>query len=82
MNEEWSRIAANAICCAAQRAGDSAMYAADAHGTPSAVMRPKVFKDGNAWCALYGDDLQIGVAGFGDSPAAACAAFDKAWYGK
>lgn len=26
------------------------------------------FKDGSQWCALYGEDLQIGIAGFGDTP--------------
>lgn len=26
------------------------------------------FKDGNKWCALYGEDLQVGIAGFGDTP--------------
>lgn len=25
-------------------------------------------RDGNQWCALFGEDLQVGVAGFGDSP--------------
>lgn len=47
---------------------------------PSVVFRPKVFVDGNHWCALYGENLQEGVCGFGDSPEAACAAFDKAWH--
>lgn len=46
---------------------------------PHVVMRPRIFPDGDQWCALYGDDLMEGVAGFGDTPAAACAAFDKAW---
>lgn len=31
----------------------------------------QVFKDGTAWCALVGPDLVVGVAAFGDSPAAA-----------
>lgn len=35
--------------------------------------------DGNLWCALYGDDLQNGIAGFGATPAAAMREFDKAW---
>ena len=26
------------------------------------------FKDGNQWCALYGKDLQVGIAGFGNTP--------------
>lgn len=47
---------------------------------PSAIFRPKVYPDGNQWCALYGENLQEGVAGFGDSPELACAAFDKAWH--
>lgn len=27
-----------------------------------------ITKDGNEWCALFGDDLQVGIAGFGKSP--------------
>jgi hypothetical protein len=42
-------------------------------------MKPRVFPDGTAWCCLYGDNLQEGVAGFGDTPAQACSAFDLAW---
>ena len=49
---------------------------------PSAIYRPKIYVDGKAWCALYGDDLQAGVAGFGDSPAAAMDALNVAWYRK
>jgi len=26
------------------------------------------YKDGNQWCALYGEDLQSGIAGFGNTP--------------
>lgn len=26
------------------------------------------FKDGDQWCALYGEDLQAGIAGFGNTP--------------
>jgi len=46
---------------------------------PHTRMRPLIFPDGNAWCALYGRDLQEGVAGFGPTPAAACVDFDKNW---
>lgn len=46
---------------------------------PHVRMRPRIFPDGNKWCCLYGSDLQVGVAGFGDTPEEACAAFDKAW---
>lgn len=47
---------------------------------PSAIYRPKLFPDGNMWCALYGDDLQNGVSGFGKTPDEACYAFDQAWH--
>ena len=35
--------------------------------------------DGDQWCALYGENLQEGVAGFGRTPAEAMADFDQAW---
>ena len=53
--------------------------ACEQHARPSAVYRPRLSIDGNQWCALYGENLQDGVAGFGDTPDAACAAFDDAW---
>jgi len=46
---------------------------------PSVLFRPKVFIDGASWCALYGDNLQDGVAGFGNSPADAMHDFDINW---
>ena len=46
---------------------------------PSYMLRPKLSLDGNQWCALYGDNLQDGVAGFGDTPDAACRQFDIRW---
>jgi hypothetical protein len=50
-----------------------------AYTAPSAVFRPALSIDGNQWCALYGADLQSGVAGFGDTPALAMADFDNNW---
>jgi len=49
---------------------------------PCVVWKPRVFIDGNKWCALYGESLQDGVAGFGDSPSDAMFEFDRAWYAK
>lgn len=46
---------------------------------PSILLKPAISIDGNQWCALYGDNLQDGVAGFGDSPAKAMVDFDKNW---
>jgi len=44
-----------------------------------AILKPKLFKDGNQWCALYGKDLQEGIAGFGDTPRLAIYDFNKQW---
>lgn len=46
---------------------------------PSAIRRPRVFKDGDKWCAIEGENLQEGVCGFGDTPDAACRQFDIQW---
>ena len=46
---------------------------------PHVLMRPKIYLDGDQWCALYGESLQDGVAGFGKSPEQAMIAFDVAW---
>ena len=46
---------------------------------PSSIYKPKIFKDGNQWCALYGYNIQDGVAGFGNSPALAYEDFDRNW---
>ena len=46
---------------------------------PFYLLRPRVFSDGNQWCALYGANLQEGVAGFGDTPADAARQFDIEW---
>lgn len=44
---------------------------------PFIQLRPRLFIDGDQWCALYGENLQDGVAGFGTSPEAAAWDFDK-----
>lgn len=46
---------------------------------PHALLKPRICIDGNQWCALYGENLMDGVAGFGDSPELACADFDRNW---
>lgn len=46
---------------------------------PSVLYRPRIAIDGNMWGAVYGDNIQQGVAGFGESPALAMADFDKNW---
>jgi hypothetical protein len=46
---------------------------------PCVIHRPVLTIDGNKWQALYGDDLENGVAGYGSSPAEAMADFDAKW---
>lgn len=50
---------------------------------PSVLFKPTISADGDMWCALLGEDLQIGVSGFGATPAEAMADFDLAfWNGR
>lgn len=44
------------------------------------ALKPRISKDGNQWRVLYGDNLQEGVAGFGDTPHMAILDFNKAMY--
>lgn len=81
MTNEHSSLAMNAICHAADQAGYAIMTAASEYERPCVIFRPKVSKDGDAWCALYGENLMEGVAGFGATPASAMYDFDRAWYG-
>lgn len=47
---------------------------------PSVLYRPKLFIDGDKYCALYGEDLMGGIAGFGDTAEAAMRDFDTNWH--
>lgn len=49
---------------------------------PSTVHRPMLTKDGNAWIALLGENIQVGVVGCGASPAEAMDNFDREFYAK
>jgi hypothetical protein len=83
MNDELFRIAHNAI----ERSADTVMQAARQYeqhamdlNKPHVYMRPRVFLDQpGVWCCMYGDCLATCPAGFGDSPARACADFDRRW---
>lgn len=46
---------------------------------PSVLFKPKIYMDGNSWCALYGDNLQDGVCAFGRTPDEAMRNFDTEW---
>lgn len=49
------------------------------YARPFMRLGPKMFRDGNSWCCLYGDDIATGVCGWGDSPKAASVDFDLVW---
>jgi hypothetical protein len=81
MNDEHSSMAMSYIEHAAQQCMFAIQDAASEYAVASAVYRPKIYMDGNKWCALYGDDLASGVCGFGDTPALAVRDFNDLWYG-
>lgn len=78
INDERQDVMMNAYCHAVSMC--FAVIAEDA-GCPHVLMRPRLYKDGNQWCASYGD-MPEGVQGFGDSPGAAMRDFDKQWHTK
>jgi len=47
---------------------------------PHVLLKPRVFKDGNMWCCLYGKEIMEGVCGFGATPELACEQFNKIWW--
>lgn len=77
MTDETTHIAA-----AAWNVGHSAQVLAGQiagyHATWFSVLKPTLTKDGDMWCALYGENLQEGVSGFGETPARALLAFEIA----
>lgn len=46
----------------------------------TSLLQPKIYKDGDKWCCLWGLDVQDGVAGFGDTPYLAMLDFNKSWH--
>lgn len=79
MNNEWSEIAANGVIREASLAMANWSDAAWQQMRPSVLYRPTISLDGNCYCALYGEDLMAGCAGFGETMADAMADFDKNW---
>ena len=66
----------------AMMAGEAIRAAASEYERPSVLYRPRIYVDGDKWCALYGENLQDGVVGLGDSPAEAMFDFDTTWFAK
>ena len=51
-------------------------YLVDHPGSPSAVRRPKIFREGNTFIVLLGRDVQHGIVGLGNTVENALRAFD------
>lgn len=66
LNSQWN--AANLACAAEEE-----------RMRPSVLFRPALSLDGNMYCALYGEDLMNGCAGFGETADAVFRDFDKNW---
>ena len=48
---------------------------------PSVLFKPEITQDGDAWIALLGPDLAVGVVGVGQTPAEAMHDFDRVFLG-
>ena len=79
MTNEQLNVTASDTCYAEVMAFAAIQQAAYCQMEPSVLYRPRIFQDGDSWCALLGDDLQVGICGWGYSPAEAVAAFNLAW---
>lgn len=79
MDKDYGLMAANAVAHEAFCAGQAWQQAASAQERPSVLWKPRLFRDGDQWCALLCENIQEGVVGFGSSPDAAMQAFDVSW---
>lgn len=80
LDDTYQMMIVNAECHAIAMNQETERMAIGERMRPSTLYRPKLSKDGNQWCALYGENLQEGVAGFGNSPDGAMRDFDVAWF--
>jgi hypothetical protein len=77
LDESWQQHIASSVAHWSEMAKAAIDSAAAQYERPSVMFKPRLSVDGNQWCAMYGDNLQDGVAGFGDSPANAMWDFDR-----
>ncbi len=79
LDDTCQMMIVNAACHAIAMNQETERMAIADRVAPHVVLRAKVYPDGDKWCCLYGDNLQDGVAGFGDTPAKAANDFDTMW---
>ena len=64
----------------AQQAMQEFQQAGQEQQMPSVLYKPKLFLDGNEYCVLYGENIQEGCAGFGNTPSKAMLDFNSNWF--
>jgi hypothetical protein len=79
MNDNHSSMVMNQMCHDSMQVAEVQKQAAYELMRPSYLYKPKLFIDGDQWCALLGENLQEGIAGFGKTPSQAMYAFDSEW---
>lgn len=57
-------------------AADLDVYCEQHPGSPSALLRPRLFARGHVWIALVGSTVEDGIAGIGETVESALRAFD------
>lgn len=82
LSQEYQHMAANSISHAAFACQEMFREMISEHSRPCVIFKPKLSLDGNRWIACFGENLQEGVVGIGESPSLAMYAFDQAWYAK
>lgn len=82
LNSSQQALTAEAWQMAAEEFRDAGRDLSAVITSPNVIYKPRLYVDGSQWCAIYGENLQDGVAGFGDSPSLAMVDFDKSWYQK
>jgi len=60
-----------------QQAAQEQINAAYEMQRPSVVFKPRIYQDGNMHCVLLGENIQDGVAGFGETVQIAMVDFDN-----
>ncbi len=72
MDEDWSWVK--------QHTMEAITILCEEYTRPSVLFQPRVFRDGDQWCVLLGEDLMEGISSFGNSPNEATRKFDAVWF--
>lgn len=79
MDFEHSAMVMQQMCNNSDLVRDRQLALIAEQSRPFMLLRPKLFPDGDQWCAIYGENLQEGVAAFGKTPEKASIQFDVEW---